>query len=223
MSAQNILEKIPLFQGIHPEERETLLQCLGAEERRFRKNERILEEEKEMDWIGILLEGEVHVFSDDVFGNRHILEQLSGGELFGAAFACAGLKKSPVTAAAVKDSRVLKININRILTVCPASCPFHQKLLTNLVRILAQKNVSLSEKIGHLSRRSTKEKLLSYLSETSKNAGSMHIIIPFNRQELADYLCVERSAMSAELSKLRREGVLDYRKNEFWLYREPSI
>lgn len=223
MFDRNILGKIPLFQGIQPEERETLLQCLGAEEKNIRRNGRILEEEMEVSRIGILLEGELHVYSDDVFGNRHILEQLEEGELFGAAFACAGLKKSPVTVAAVKDSKVLQIDVNRILTVCPASCPFHQKLIRNMVRILAHKNVLLSEKIGHLSRRSTREKLLSYLSEISKAAGSRHITIPFNRQELADYLCVERSAMSAELSKLRREGILDYRKNEFWLHEEPVI
>lgn len=223
MTNQDVLGMIPLFWGIQQEERERLLQCLGAEERTLRKNERILEEEMEMSRMGILLDGELQVFCDDVFGNRHILEQLKQGELFGAAFACAGLKKSPVTVAAVKDSRVLQIDVNRILTVCPETCPFHQKMITNMVRILAQKSVSLSEKIGHLSRRSTKEKLLSYLSEISKHTGSMHITIPFNRQELADYLCVERSAMSAELSKLRREGILDYRKNEFWLHREPVI
>ena len=83
--------------------------------------------------------------------------------------------------------------------------------------ILAGKNVMLGEKLRHLSKRTTREKLLSYLSETAKQKNARHFVIPFNRQELADYLCVERSAMSAELSKLRRDGVLDYRKSEFWL------
>src|SRR5699024_7938489 len=100
---------------------------------------------------------------------------------------------------------------------CPAACPCHQQMLRNLVTILAGKNVSFSEKITCLSRRSTREKLLSYLSETAKKEKKRHFVISFNRQELADYLCVDRSAMSAELSKLRREGVLDYKRSEFWL------
>ena len=113
---------------------------------------------------------------------------------------------------------MLFLEAGRILSVCPTACPFHQKMVENMVYILARKNVMLSEKIGHISKRSTREKLLSYLSSQSKKAGSRHFFIPFNRQELADYLCVERSAMSAELSKLRGEGLLDYKKFEFWLY-----
>lgn len=223
MPVQNILETIPLFQGIIPEDRDSLLQCLGAEEKSFIRQETILEEEMEVTKIGIVLKGKLQVIRDDVFGNRHILEQLDPGELFGAAFACAGVSKSPIAVTAAEESRILQVDINRILTTCPSSCPFHQKLIANMVKILAQKNVALSEKIGYLSKRTTKDKLLSYLSETSKRSGSTHFFIPFDRQELADYLCVERSAMSAELSKIRREGILDYRKNEFWLHREPVI
>ena len=120
---------------------------------------------------------------------------------------------SPVSVVAVTDSQVFQVDIQRVLEVCPASCPFHQQLIRNLVTILAGKNVMLGEKLRHLSKRTTREKLLSYLSETAKQKNARHFVIP----ELADYLCVERSAMSAELSKLRRDGVLDYRKSEFWL------
>lgn len=118
---------------------------------------------------------------------------------------------------AEKDCEICWMHIGKVLSVYPAACPCHQQMLRNLVTILAGKNVAFSEKITCLSRRSTREKLLSYLSETAKKEKKRHFVIPFNRQELADYLCVDRSAMSAELSKLRREGVLDYKRSEFWL------
>ena len=120
---------------------------------------------------------------------------------------------------AAADSDVLLIDVKKILVTCPTACPFHTRLIENLMAILARKNIMLGAKIRHLSRRSTRDKLLSYLSEQAREAGSRFFIIPFNRQELADYLCVDRSAMSSELSKLKAEGVLDYEKNEFTFLR----
>lgn len=207
----------PLFRGICAEDRAAMLQCLGGKKKHFRKGEIILAEEEPVKKMGILLKGSVQVISEDVFGNRNIVEKLMPGELFGAAFACAGIEKSPVSVTAVEETVIYLLDIRRVLEMCPGSCPFHRRLLQNMILLLARKNVAFSEKIGHLSRRSTREKLLSYLSETAKKEGSRHFFIPFNRQELADYLCVDRSAMSAELSRLRREGLLDYKKSEFWL------
>ena len=172
----------------------------------FQKQEVIWSEGEPARKVGIVLSGCVQVVSEDVFGNRNILEKLMPGELFGAAYACAGVGGSPVSVVAVTDSQVFQVDIQRVLEVCPASCPFHQQLIRNLVTILAGKNVMLGEKLRHLSKRTTREKLLSYLSETAKQKNARHFVIPFNRQELADYLCVERSAMSAELSKLRGMG-----------------
>lgn len=214
---QQLFEKMPLFQGIHAKERKSLLQCLEGDKKEYQKGEVVLAEEDPPKKMGILLTGSLQVEKEDVFGNRNIVERLMPGDLFGAAFACAGLEKSPVSVIAAEKSEIFLIDIGRVLKMCPASCPFHSRLLENLIVLLARKNVALNEKIEYLSRRSTREKLLSYLSETAKKEGDRHFIIPFNRQELADYLCVERSAMSAELSRLRREGLLRCNRSEFWL------
>lgn len=212
-----VISRAPLFGGIKGEELEKLLVCMDSTRKKYRRQEMILSEEEIPDRIGIVLEGSIQVVQDDVFGNRNIVEKLEKGGLFGAAFACAGVRKSPVSVIAEKDCEICWMHIGKVLSVCPAACPCHQQMLRNLVTILAGKNVAFSEKITCLSRRSTREKLLSYLSETAKKEKKRHFVIPFNRQELADYLCVDRSAMSAELSKLRREGVLDYKRSEFWL------
>lgn len=217
MKKSVICGDIPLFQGVCETEFEQMISCLDGKYRRFQKNALILAEGQAAAGLGIVLEGCVQVVDEDVFGNRNIVEQLEPGGLYGAAFACAGIPVSPVSIVAAKDSLILTLDIRKVLTVCPNSCPFHQRLVQNMVRILAKKNVILSEKISHISKRTTREKLLSYLSEESKRAGSSHFRIPFNRQEMADYLCVERSAMSAELGRLRREGVIDFQKNEFWI------
>jgi CRP-like cAMP-binding protein len=91
-----------------------------------------------------------------------------------------------------------------------------------MVRLLSYKNLELMKKINHITKRSTREKLLSYLSAEAKKQGSKSFLIPFDRQQLADYLCVERSAMSSELSKMRSEGLLEYQKSFFTLIQEED-
>ncbi len=215
MKKYGALYNIPLFRGVCETELEQMLSCLDGKYRRYQKQALLLAEGEAVSRFGIVLEGSLQVASEDIFGNRNIVEQLDPGELYGAAFACAEVLLSPVSIIAVKDSLVLDLDIEKVLTLCPDSCPFHRQLIQNMVHILAKKNVALSEKIRHTSKRTTREKLLSYLSAESKKAGKRRFRIPFDRQEMADYLCVERSAMSAELGKLRREGVIDFRKNEF--------
>lgn len=213
----DVLLNSPLFQGIKEEDIKSMLSCLGGSIRNYGKNEVILMEGEPVGKVGVVLRGRVQVMNEDVFGNRTILEQVGEGALFGAAYACAEVDRSPVSVVSLEDSAILQLDVRRVLKVCPAACQFHQELIGNMVHILAGKNVLLGEKIRHISGRTTREKLLSYLSDQSKRAGDSHFIIPFDRQGLADYLCVERSAMSAELGRLKKEGILDFRKSEFWL------
>lgn len=214
---QEILEQSFLFQGIEEADRRAVLSCVDGKVKTYGKQEILVEEGEKLNHVGLVLEGCVQVISQDAWGNRSILEQVGEGGLYGAAFACAGLKKSPVSVVAPVKTSVLQLDVEKVLQVCPASCPFHQQMIRNLVYMLAGKNVALNEKIQHLSCRSTREKLLAYLTDEAKRAGKREVTIPFDRQGLADYLCVERSAMCAELGKLKREGVLDYRKNRFRL------
>jgi len=140
------------------------------------------------------------------------------GDLFAEAYACAGNRPMNVSVYAASGGEALMLDCRRIVTTCPTSCAFHARLIQNLLSVVARKNIQLSGKMEHLSRRTTREKLLSYLSERSEQAGSLTFEIPFNRQELSDFLCVERSAMSAELSRMKRDGLLSYQKNRFTLH-----
>lgn len=203
-----------LFSGIEGSERESLMRCLQAVRRNYKKGEMVFTE-GDAPAVGLLQSGAVQVIAEDPMGNRTIIGRLEAGDMFGEAYACAGMEHMPFSVEAAADSEVLLIDVEKILVTCPTACPFHARLIENLMAILARKNIQLGAKIRHLSRRSTRDKLLSYLSEQAREAGSRSFSIPFSRQELADYLCVDRSAMSSELSKLKAEGVLDYKKNEF--------
>ena len=207
-----------LFSGIEGAELESLLGCLQAVGRRFKKGELILAVGGKPA-VGLVREGVVQVIAEDPMGNRTIIGRMEEGDMFGEAFACAGAEKMPFSVEAAADSEILLIDVARIVVTCPAACPFHTRLIENLMAVLARKNILLGTKIRHLSRRSTRDKLLSYLSDRAREAGAREFAVPFNRQEMADYLCVDRSAMSAELSKLKTEGILDYEKNRFTFLR----
>ena len=152
-----------------------------------------------------------------MFENKNIVAFIEKGQLFGEAFACADLKILPVSVFSAEDSEIMLIDYRKIITTCSNTCSFHSKLIYNMLRIVANKNIILSQKIEFISKRTTKEKLLAYLSSEAKKAGSNSFSIPFSRQELADFLSVDRSAMSAELCKLRDSGVIEFNKNKFVL------
>lgn len=215
-----ILKKNKLFKSVDKEDIGNLLKCLSAKTKTYSKNDIIHMDGDNISYIGIILSGRVQIIKEDYFGNRTILSNLDEGEIFGEAFACANISKIPVTVISATESVILFIDYKRIITVCSSCCVFHLKLIGNMLNILATKNLMLNHKIDCLSKRTTRERLLTYLSFQSKKAESNSFTIPFNRQELADYLCVDRSAMSSELGKMRDEGILDFKKNKFTLYQD---
>ena len=211
---RSVLETVPLFEGMTWEEIASLLSCLGGIHRSYpAKSAVCLEGEKAH--IGIVLSGAVQVIDEDLFGRRSIVGVMEEGMLFGEALACAGVEKMPVSVWAQMDCDILFLAYQKVIHTCSDACAFHRRLIANMVSVLAGKNVVLNRKIRYLSRRSTREKLLSYLSEQAKQAEGPVFHIPFDRQALADYLCVDRSAMSAELSKLKQEGILDFHRSTF--------
>lgn len=216
-----ILQKVSLFDGIRPGEWERMLGCLGAVRRSYPAGEFILMAGQPAARVGVLLAGDAQVLREEYSGARTILAALAPGDLFAEAFACAGGGEQtlPVSVLAVSDCRVLLIDYRKIIEICPSACEFHTRLVRNMLAVLADKNLLLNRRLGHLSRRTTREKLLSYLSEEAALCGGGEFDIPFDRQGLADYLCVERSAMSAALSKLREEGLLETRRSHFRLLR----
>lgn len=211
------LQNCRLFEGISEEETRSVLRCLSAGERRYKKNETVFRAGDTIERIGIVISGGVSVVEDDFWGNRTIIGRFSAGEIFAETFPFAGLPTLPFNVVATEDSSILFIDHRKLITTCSSACAFHTRLVGNMMRILANKNTLLAQKMRHTSRRTTREKLLSYLSTEAAKAGSSRFTIPFDRQDLADYLSVDRSAMSTELGKLRDEGVLSFRKNRFEL------
>lgn len=213
----DVLEECSLFAGIRREDLTRMLTCLGAKVELFEKKYTVLAEGNPARFIGIVLSGAVQVVRIDYYGNRSIIAEAGPGEVFAEDFACAEIDSIPVTVIASEPGEMMLIDCGHILHTCQNNCGFHQQLIFNLMRELALKTILFHQKLEITSQRSTRDKLMTYLLMQAKKAGSSHFVIPFDRQELADYLEVERSGLSAEISKLRREGILESDKNEFIL------
>jgi CRP-like cAMP-binding protein len=212
-----ILSKCPLFDGIRNDELPRMLRCLGAKVEVFDKKYTIFAEGTPARHIGIVLSGKAQISQVDYYGNRSILSHIRPAEVFAEAFACAATASLPITVTASEHSEIMLIECDHILHTCSNHCDFHQRLIYNLMKDLATKTVLFHRRIDITSKRTTREKLLAYLTQEAKEAGSKCFDIPFDRQELADYLEVDRSGLSAEISKLRREGIIDNKKNHFVL------
>lgn len=215
----DLLLSSSLFAGIDREEISSMLGCLGARIAEFSKNDPVFLEGDAAGFLGFVLEGSVQIVQEDFYGNRSILTHAEQGDLFAETFACANMDTMPVSAYAVKNSKVVFFSCQKMLTVCSSACSFHNRLVKNLLTVVAQRNLNLSSKITVMSQKTTKEKLMAYLLDQAKKTGSLEFTIPFDRQALADYLGVERSAMSTELTKLRKAGVLDCKGSHFQIYR----
>lgn len=213
----NLLSKTPLFMGTTPDEIAPMLGCLGAHKKTYSKDDRILRVGDITSSIGLVLEGSVLLLKEDVWGRRNILGKMKPGEFFAEPFAASMDAPLNIDIVAAEKTVVLMINVRRILTTCASTCERHSKVIRNMVSVLAKKALDFNEKIEHMGKRTTREKLLSYLSAESLRQGKLEFDIPYDRQQLADYLCVERAAMSVALSRLKKEALLDYEKSHFIL------
>lgn len=216
MNYSNIYsKKIALFSGITRVDLEKMLNCLGANIHTFKKNAYILMAGEITHHVGIILDGQATIYKDDILGNRSIIGTLQPSDLFAEAFVCAGLRVSPVTVEASEDTTVMKVSFHKILRTCASSCTFHHMLIQNMLRIIANKNLVLNEKIDHISKKTTRQKLASYLMSQVTKQSSNTFTIDLDRQALSEYLCVNRSALSRELSKIKDDYILDFQKNRF--------
>ena len=206
-----------MFAGVGDEEINAMLSCLGARLFTYKKGEYVFRQGEHISDITVLVEGDLHIQRDDYWGNRSILGRISVGEMFGEAYAAPESGPLLNDVVAVADSAVIFFDVKRIITTCSSACRFHAMVVQNLFFAISEKNKKLVQKLGHMSKRSTREKLISYLSEEAKKQNSSTFTIPFNRQQLADFLSVDRSAMSNELCKMRDDGLLEFDKNKFRL------
>ncbi len=211
------LSKTALFQGSTAEETEKILSCLGAEEKHYRKEEIICHMGDTVTSLGVVISGSVLIENDDIWGNRSILDRVGPGQIFAETYACVPGEKLMVNVTAAEDAVILFLDVGRIICTCPNSCAYHSKLIRNLLSISAQKNLNLSRRIFNTSSKTIRGRLLSYLSDQAVQRGEQQFDIPFNRRQLADYLGVDRSAMSNELSKMQREGLIRVERNHFEL------
>ena len=212
-----VLKKCSLFDQIEDESLIKMLSCLGAKIESFDKKYTVFAEGYPAKYIGIVLSGSVQIVQVDYYGNRSILSGIGPAELFAEAFACAEVNSLPVSVIADDPCEVMFIDCRHILHTCANGCGFHQQLIYNLMKDLASKTISFHQRIEITSKRSTREKLMTYLMLQAKKANSNSFDIPFDRQELADYLEVERSGLSAEIGKMKKEGIFENQKNHFVL------
>ncbi len=209
------LKSTQLFRGINDEDLKAMLRCLGAWEKSYRKGEIILAEGQETEAVGVLLSGRAVIEHSDLWGANSVLGNVSPGAVFAETYACIPGETTLIRVTAAEDSAVLFLNVGKMLTTCSNACVFHAKLIRNLLTVCASKSLQLSERILHTTSKSIRGRLLSYFSDCAKREGSYSFIVPFNRQQMADYLGVDRSTMCNELSKMQREGLIRYERSSF--------
>lgn len=216
----DILRKCSLFRGISDDNLTAVLNCLGARVETYEKDQAILTEGDPAKYLGIIISGEAQIVRIDYFGNRSIIAYIDPPQIFGESFAYSGTEFLPVNVIASARTSAMLIDARRLTMACSNACSFHNQLILNLLKAVADKNLVYNQKLEITSKRSTREKLMTYLLQQAKKSHSNHFVVPYDRQELADYLEVERSGLSAEISKLRAEGVLLCRKSEFTLLQQ---
>ena len=218
-----ILRNSPLFQGMTEEEILSVLHCVNATVLHKKKGEYIFRVGDSTESMGLVLSGSVLSMQEDLWGHRNIMHRIGAGEYFAEPYAATVGSVLNVSVVADEDSEIMLLNMGRLLKTCSNACAHHNRLVQNLVSVMARRVMNLNEKITHMAKRSTREKLLSYLSAESMRQGRLSFTIPYDRQQLADYLCVERAAMSVELSKLQKEGFLKTNRNHFTLFAELEV
>lgn len=216
------LQQTQLFGGLDVEEISAMLQCLSARLKTYERGESVFRQGECVREIAVLVRGKLHIRKDDYWGNSNIVSTIGVGETFGEAYIAPDSGAILNSVIAVEDSAIVFLDARKLLTSCTSACRFHAMVIQNLFFLISKMNRRLVRKIAHMSKRTTREKLMSYLSEESRRQNSASFAIPFNRQQLADFLSVDRSAMSNELCKMRDDGLIAFEKNQFTLIQQPT-
>ena len=205
----------PLFHGIKQDELNAMLSCIGYHIGTFKKGDIVAFEGDNLKHIGIVMKGSVDMVKEDLWGNKTMLLRMGKDELFGETFACGSDSLSVVTFLVSEDAKILFMPFDRVMHSCTMACQFHHRLIENMVKIIADKNRDLMRKIDVVSKRTIREKLLAYLSIQAQVQNARYFVVPLGRVELAEYLCVDRSALTRELAKMKEDGLIDYDKKCF--------
>jgi len=196
----------------------SILKCLGSRNQSYGKGEFIFSAEESKPAVGIVISGKAHVLKENILGDSMIIGFLKTGDMFGETFACMSVKVVPVTVIALEKSEVFWLDLNRIIHTCRSACSFHHQLILNLLKIVAEKNALLNQKMSYITHKTIRSRLEAYFQDLMERSGSYNFVVPLNRNELSDYLCIDRSAMCRELSHMKNDGILDYKGENFhWL------
>lgn len=209
-----------IFSGISEKEIEAILKCFKAYTKNYKKGEIIHQAGSKIKTMGLVISGSINIEQIDVWGNNNIFDNIEKGSVFAETYACVPDSLLMVDVIAAQETEILFLDIKKFIKVCSSYCSFHNKIINNLLIVIASKNLNLTKKISHITPKSIRGRLISYLSFQAMKNKKTDFEIPFNRQQLADYLCVDRSAMSNELSKMQKEGLLLFNKNKFHLKKE---
>ncbi len=205
--------QIDLFENVQNNEVLELLKCIGIKTKVFKKSAYILKNGSKIDYLAVILGGNAVMSKTDSFGKQTILEELKMNDIFGHNIVCCGLDKSPVDVIAQNECEVLFLPFEKVVTPCQKLCSYHLQLIKNVMKMISKRNSLLNDKIDIIGQKTTRDKILALL-ETYRN-GQRVFSIPYSREEMAKFLCVDRSAMSRELCKMRDEGILKFSKNHF--------
>ena len=217
------LSKTVLFRGMIPNDIESLLTCMNAQVKSYSKGDIVFNVGDYVKAMGLVLSGSVYIENDDMWGNKSILDKIGPGQIFAETYACVPGEPLMINVVANEKTDILFLNTEHMLTTCTDACAFHSKVIRNMLEIASQKSLNLSRRILHTSSKTIRGRLLSYLSFQSTKQGVQEFDIPFNRQQLADYLSIDRSAMSNELSKMQKDGLIVVDKNHFILHNIDSV
>lgn len=214
----DILKSNKLFSGMEESEISSVLKCLDCHCQSYPKGDFIFLAGVSKSAVGILLLGEAQIIKENILGDSMIIGSLEAGDMFGETFACLENSAIPVTVIAKELCEVLFIDVSRIVHTCKSSCSFHQQLITNLLYIIAKKNALLNQKMSYITHKTIRCRLEAYFLDMIEYHRSYEFVIQYNRNELADYLCIDRSAMCRELSNMKSDGIINYSgKNIKWL------
>lgn len=216
----DLIAEIPLFRGMSSAEKEEFLSSANYKIKSYKKGELIFREGQTSEYMGIVLEGMAVVEHSDVWGNNTVLGSAKGGEVFGEVYAALPQTPLLISVTAAENTKVMLIDISDILNGASGGEGYKIRILTSLLKICAKKSLELSRKILHSGSKTIRGRLMSYFSECVQKTDGYNFKIAYNRQQLADYLGVDRSAMCSELSKMQKDGIISYHKNSFCIRRD---
>ena len=219
-----VIRNTILFHGMSEGEADEALAFLHAEEKQYRKGQRILRAGQTTSRMGLILEGSVSIESNDLWGNRNILSLVELGQFFAETYALLKAEPMLVDVTANEKSSILFLDIGSLRDIASPAL-WQVRIISNLLTISSQKNLHLSGRSFHTAPKSIRGRVMSYLNTVALQKRSVSFDIPFDRQQLADYLNVERSALSKELGKMQKDGMIETRKNHFTIISpvDPSI